>query len=169
MVKKRPSADLYVSPGCLHVLLVGRIPGLGPVAADGDGDLAALAAAVRAVVEMPSLCVGLYQVVSSNVRGPARPGRDSWTHTGMSAESIVVSASGRKDETLGRLGFQSPTDWQRVVSLVSFSGEPAAQGVGMGVFVSSSQQHRGWEKVLGLCWFLSPSAVGCLPRCMLRS
>lgn len=95
MVRKRRSTDLYVSPGCLHILLVGRIPGLGPVAADGDGDLASLAGAVCAIVEMPSLSMGLDQVVSSNVRGRARPGRDPWKHTRMSAESI--SLCGRQE------------------------------------------------------------------------
>lgn len=77
--------DLDVSPGRLHVLLVGGVPGLRPVAADGDGDEAALLGAVHVVVQVPGLGVGLDQVVAGDVRGGAGPEGDAWTHTWMSA------------------------------------------------------------------------------------
>lgn len=51
--------DLDVSPGGLHVLLVGGVSGLSPVAADGDGDEAALPGAVHVVVQVPGLSMGL--------------------------------------------------------------------------------------------------------------
>lgn len=56
----RGQTHLDVSPGCLHILLVGGVPGLSPVAVDGDGNHATLAGTVHIVVEMPGLSVSLY-------------------------------------------------------------------------------------------------------------
>lgn len=74
-------SDLNVSPGCLHILLVGGVSGLSPVAADGDGNCATLTGAVHVIVQVPGLGMCLYEVVASNVGAGARPNRDSWEHT----------------------------------------------------------------------------------------
>lgn len=55
----RGETDLDVSPGCLHVLLVGGVSGLSPVTVDGDGDEAALLGTVHVVVQVPGLSMGL--------------------------------------------------------------------------------------------------------------
>lgn len=56
----RGRTDLNVSPGGLHVLLVGGVSRLSPVAADGDGNHATLTGTVHIVVQMPGLSVSLY-------------------------------------------------------------------------------------------------------------
>ena len=54
-------------PGSFNVLLLVWVTGLHPVRVDGDGDEASLLGAVLVVVEVPGLCVGLDQVVTSYV------------------------------------------------------------------------------------------------------
>lgn len=55
----RGNTDLNVSPGCLHILLVGGVSGLSPVTADGDGNHATLPGAVHIIVQMPGLSMSL--------------------------------------------------------------------------------------------------------------
>lgn len=56
----RGKTDLNVSPGCLHILLVGGVSGLSPVAVDGDGNHATLAGTVHVIVQVPGFSMSLY-------------------------------------------------------------------------------------------------------------
>lgn len=55
----RGETDLDVSPGRLHILLVGGVSGLSPLTVEGDGNRAALTGAVYVIVQMPGLGVSL--------------------------------------------------------------------------------------------------------------
>lgn len=62
-----PFNHLQVALGRIHVLLLERVPRLRPVGIDSDGYDPTLCSSILVIVEVPSLSMGLDQVVGCDI------------------------------------------------------------------------------------------------------